>query len=89
MAFTKAEIERQNGFPKLHSAEIIETLLEIIKKNLGAGDDVLVSEFGKFCVKEKKQRKGGNPATGEGMMLKAHKVLTFKCSGKLRSKINA
>ena len=61
MAFTKAEIARQNGFPKLHSAKIIETLLEIIKKTLGTGDDGLVSEFGKFCAKEKKATQRREP----------------------------
>jgi len=48
----------------------------------------MVSGFGKFCVKEKKERKGRNPATGENLMLKPRKVVTFKCSGKLREKIN-
>jgi len=49
---------------------------------------VLVSGFGKFCVKEKSKRWGRNPATGEDMVLKARKVVTFKCSGKLRHRIN-
>jgi integration host factor subunit alpha len=91
MALTKIHIINsitdQIGYPKNHSSEIIETLLEIIKKALESGDDVLVSGFGKFCVKEKKQRKGRNPATGEDLMLKPRKVVTFKCSGKLRDKI--
>ena len=42
------------GFPKAQSIEVIETLLEIVKSSLGSGDDVLVSGFGKFCVKDKK-----------------------------------
>ncbi|MBC2710312.1 MAG: integration host factor subunit alpha [Desulfosarcina sp.] len=64
------------------------TLLEIIKSSLSAGENVLVSGFGKFCVKEKKKRKGRNPATGDEMMLDDRRVVTFKCSGKLRDKIN-
>jgi len=44
--------------------------------------------FGKFCVKEKGQRRGRNPATGSDLMLSARKVVTFKCSGKLRAKVN-
>jgi integration host factor subunit alpha len=48
----------------------------------------LISNFGKFCVREKKERKGRNPATGEDMMLSPRKVVTFKCSGKLRDEIN-
>jgi integration host factor subunit alpha len=50
--------------------------------------DTTISEFGKFCVKEKKARKGRNPAAGEDMMLEARKVVTFKCSGNLRKMIN-
>ncbi len=92
MTLTKAliveAIAEQIGFPKNHSSEIVETLLEIIKRTPGSGDDVLVSGFGKFCVKEKRERKGRNPATGEDLMLAPRKVVTFKCSGKLRDKIN-
>ena len=92
MALTKIQIVNsisdQIGFPKNHSSEIVETLLEIIKKALESGDDVMLSNFGKFCVKEKSQRKGRNPATGESMMLPPKKVVTFRCSGKLRKKIN-
>jgi len=92
MALTKAQIveavQNQTGFPKNKSSEIVETLLEIIKSTLASGEDVLVSGFGKFCVKEKKERIGRNPANGEDIMLDARKVVTFKCSGKLRDKIN-
>ena len=62
-------------------------MLEIIKSKIASGEDVLISGFGKFCVKEKHERKGRNPATGEAMMLEARKVVTFKCSGRLRDKI--
>ena len=92
MTLTKAqmvnEIARQNGFPKTQSAEVVETVLELIKKALESGDDVLISGFGKFCVKEKGHRKGRNPWTGEDMMLRPRRVVTFKCSGKLKDKIN-
>jgi integration host factor subunit alpha len=54
-----------------------------------AGEDVLVCGFGKFCVKEKAERKGRNPATGEDAILPARRVVTFKCSGKLREKVNS
>jgi len=92
MALTKAEIvdsiSDQIGFPKNHSFEIIEILLEIMKKTLESGDDVMISNFGKFCVKEKRERRGRNPSTGQEMILKPKKVVTFKCSGTLREKIN-
>jgi len=77
------------GFTKKKSVEIIESLLEIIKNNLEKSDDVLISGFGKFCVKNKNQRRGRNPATGSDLILRERKVVTFKCSGKLRDKINA
>ena len=92
MALTKNDIVGQIqaglGFPKNQSVETTETLLEIIKSTLASGDDVLVSGFGKFCVKEKAERKGRNPATGDNLMLKPRRVVTFKCSGKLRDKVN-
>jgi len=92
MALTKADIidvvAEQNGFPKNRSSEIVEHLLEIIKGTLESGEDVLVSGFGKFCVKEKRERKGRNPATGDSMMLAPRKVVTFRSSRKLREKIN-
>ena len=82
------EVAQANSYPRNRSVELIETLLEIIKSKLGSGEDVLISGFGKFCVKEKRQRRGRNPATGENMMLRPRKVVTFKCSGQLRGRIN-
>ena len=83
------QLQSELGFPKKQSVEITESLLELIKSSLESGDDVLVSGFGKFCVKDKKERKGRNPATGDDLMLEPRRVVTFKCSGKLRDKINA
>jgi len=91
MALTKNDIVtsvNELGFTKKKSVEIIETLLEIMKSTLEKDEDVLISGFGKFCVKQKKQRRGRNPATGADLILKERKVVTFKCSGKLRDKIN-
>ncbi|WP_319404516.1 integration host factor subunit alpha [uncultured Desulfosarcina sp.] len=92
MALTKKDIaekiQNELGFLRKQSVEIVETLLELIKSTLGSGDDVLVSGFGKFCVREKNERKGRNPATGEDAILPARRVVTFKCSGNLREKVN-
>ena len=74
--------------PRKECAEIIETLLETIKSTLSSGEDVLISGFGKFNVKDKKERRGRNPATGDDLMLPSRKVVTFTCSAKLRSKVN-
>ena len=76
------------GFSKKKSVEIIESLLEIIKQSLEDDEDVLISGFGKFRIKEKNQRRGRNPATGEDLILPGRRVVTFKCSGKLKNKIN-
>jgi integration host factor subunit alpha len=69
MALTKVqiieEIMKGNGFTRKRSTETVEILLEIIKRTLESGEDVLISGFGKFCVNEKKERKGRNPSTGE------------------------
>jgi integration host factor subunit alpha len=69
--------------------DLVETLIEIIKRSLEKGEDVLISGFGKFCVKNKKERRGRNPATGNDLTLRGRRVITFKCSGKLRNKINS
>ena len=82
------EVAGQNGYPKNQSIEMIETLLEKIKRTLESGEDVLTSRFGKFCVKEKHERRGRNPATGKDMMLEPRRVVTFRCSRQLRDKIN-
>ena len=92
MTLTKARlidaIAEANGFPRKKSSQTVETLLEIIKSTLESDEDVLVSEFGKFCVKQKAERRGRNPATGGDMTLASRKVVTFKCSWKLRERIN-
>ena len=92
MTLTKANIvdaiHNDLGFPKNRSAELIEILLEQIKSTLEKGEDVLISGFGKFCVKTKKERRGRNPATGDDMMLTERQVVTFRCSHLLREKIN-
>lgn len=89
---TKAQIvERlfaKNIFTKGESAQIIDTLFELIKQSLEQGEDVLISGFGKFCTREKHQRRGRNPQTGEPMLLAPRKVVTFKCSAVLRDAIN-
>ena len=89
---TKADIistiQTENGYTLKKSIDIVETLLKIIKSTLASGEDVLVSGFGKFFVKDKRERRGRNPATGDDLMLPARKVVLFKCSGRLRNRIN-
>ena len=92
MSLTKSHlidaIAEANGFTKKKSTETVETILEILKSTLASGEDVMISGFGKFCVNGKRERRGRNPATGSEMMLPARRVVTFKCSGTLRNKVN-
>jgi len=70
---TKAHIidavAERNGFTRKRSIETVEILLELIKQSLESAEDILISGFGKFCVKKKRERRGRNPATGEDMTL--------------------
>jgi len=92
MNLTKAElidrIYTSTDLTKARSAELFSGLVEIMKGTLESGEDILISGFGKFCVKEKRERRGRNPQTGEDLMLKPRRVITFKCSGILKNKIN-
>ena len=71
-----------------HAKDTVEELLEIIKSTLASGEDLMISGFGKFQVSEKAPRKGRNPATDETIMLDKRRVVTFKCAGKLRDRMN-
>jgi integration host factor subunit alpha len=92
MTITKASLIKSvcndSNFPKQESTSAVESLLEIIKRTLESGEDVLISGFGKFCVKDKKERRGRNPHAGNEMILDARRVVTFKCSNIMRDKFN-
>jgi integration host factor subunit alpha len=93
MTLTKAQIVEklfaQNIFTNGECSQIIENIFELLKQSLEDGEDVLISGFGKFSVHEKSQRRGRNPQTGEPITLPPRRVVTFKCSGVLREKINS
>jgi len=92
VTLTKADlidsIYNRLDLPKKKSSQLVDSLLEIIKKTLENGEDVLITGFGKFCVKDKRKRRGRNPHTREDLMLGERRVVRFKCSGRLRDKIN-
>jgi integration host factor subunit alpha len=89
---TKAKIidtvAESNGYTCKKCIETVETVLELIKRSLESGEDVLISGFGKFCVRNKRVRQGRNPTTGQDMVLRRRKVVTFRCSEVLREKLN-
>lgn len=92
MALTKEaiinSIYNQVGLSKSQSRIVVEKLLEIIKETLRSGENILISGFGKFEVKEKSARRGRNPQTTEDLQLRARRVVVFKTSGVLRNSIN-
>jgi integration host factor subunit alpha len=93
MKVTKAELINKvcasnPNLTKVKAYDAVETVLLLIKNSLENGNDVLLSGFGKFYIKDKSARKGRNPITGETMMLEPRRVVTFKPSGKLRSRVN-
>jgi integration host factor subunit alpha len=94
MALTKEKIINDlSGYMRVFDRRdeprhLVESLLELMKSTLEAGEDVKISGFGKFQIREKKRRRGRNPQTGEEMMLRARRIVQFRCSGKLRDKMN-
>ena len=92
MALTKEKLinrlQVQAGLSKQESRAVVERVLGIIKDTLASGDDLLVSGFGKFSVRQKNARRGRNPQTKEHLILRARKVVVFKTSGVLRHRIN-
>ncbi len=92
MALTKEHIidsiYHQVGLSKSRSRIVVERLFELIKRTLENKEDLLVSGFGKFIVKEKAERRGRNPQTTEDLQLRERRVVVFKTSGVLRNKIN-
>ncbi len=90
---TKAEIvervHQKVGLSEKESAQIVELVLEIVKETLERSENVKISGFGSFVVRQKKARRGRNPQTGSEMTITARKVLTFKPSLVLKKAINA
>jgi len=82
-------IQKDTDQKKVEIQRTFESLVEIMKQTLASGEDIMISGFGKFCVKEKNGRRGRNPQTGESIDLDGRRVVTFKCSGKLREKLNS
>ena len=92
MALTKDKLlirlQTQLGLTKPESRQMVERLFAIMKSTLADGEDLLISGFGKFHVRQKNERRGRNPQTKESLILSARKVLVFKASGVLRERIN-
>ena len=92
MTITKAHlidsIYNNVGFSRTKSIDLVESIIEIMKETLEKSEDILISGFGKFSVKDKRKRRGRNPATGQDLILGERRVITFKCSSVFRDKLN-
>ena len=89
---TKADIvervSEKTGFTKRESQDLVESVLSIVKTTLETGENVKISGFGKFEVKQKADRRGRNPQTGESITIESRRILSFKPSTLLRSALN-
>jgi integration host factor subunit alpha len=89
---TKADIfekvQETIGLSKKESAEMVEAVFSIMKSTLESGENLKISGFGSFIVKQKADRRGRNPQTGETITIEARRILTFKTSNLLKDQIN-
>ena len=81
-------LQTQVGLDRKTSTDLLESLLNIMKDTLTQGEDLLITGFGKFSVRQKKARRGRNPQTSEDLILGPRKVLVFRASGVLRQRLN-
>ncbi len=92
MALTKAKITEglyhQGGLTRRRANRLIESLLELIKDRLVAGEDLLVSGFGRLKIRDKAARPGRNPYTGDKITLRSRRVVSFKPSRVLKRQMN-
>src|SRR5437660_12664386 len=90
---TKADIvqvvySRLGGFSKKESADLVDLAFEMMKETLGRGEKIKISGFGNFVLRDKRQRRGRNPQTGQPLTITERRVLTFKASQILKSILN-
>ncbi|MFO0679331.1 MAG: integration host factor subunit alpha [Polyangiaceae bacterium] len=90
---TKAEIvqalySKVGGFSKKESADLVDLVFEMMKETLGRGEKIKISGFGNFVLRDKRQRPGRNPQTGDPIKISERRVLTFKASQILKHALN-
>jgi integration host factor subunit alpha len=92
MPLTKASLVQalfeREILSKAEAVRAVDTVFQLLKQTLEDGEDVLISGFGKWTVREKKERRGRNPQTGNDLTIDARRVVTFRASGVLRRLIN-
>ena len=90
---TKAEIvqaiyTKLGGFSKKEAADLVDLVFDTMKETLGRGEKIKISGFGNFVLRDKRQRQGRNPQTGDPIVITERRVLTFKASNILKTELN-
>src|ERR1044072_5246783 len=90
---TKADIvqavyTKLGGFSKKEAADLVDQVFDAMKETLGRGEKIKISGFGNFVLRDKRQRQGRNPQTGEPIVITARRVLNFKASQLLKQALN-
>jgi len=90
---TKADIvqaiyTKLGGFSKKEAADLVDLVFETMKETLGRGEKIKISGFGNFVLRDKRQRQGRNPQTGDPITITSRRVLNFKASQLLKQALN-
>jgi len=93
LRMTKADIvqavyTKLGGFSKKEAADLVDQVFDSMKETLGRGEKIKISGFGNFVLRDKRQRQGRNPQTGEPIVITARRVLNFKASQLLKQALN-
>lgn len=84
----QAVYSKLGGFSKKEAADLVDLIFELMKETLGRGENIKISGFGNFVMRDKNERQGRNPQTGEPITISARRVLTFKPSQLLKQALN-
>ncbi|HHH31862.1 MAG TPA: integration host factor subunit alpha [Polyangiaceae bacterium] len=84
----QAVYTKLGGFSKKEAADLVDLIFELMKETLGRGETIKISGFGNFVLRDKRERQGRNPQTGEPITISARRVLTFKPSQLLKQALN-
>ncbi|MBI4955627.1 MAG: integration host factor subunit alpha [Myxococcales bacterium] len=85
----QAVYQKLGGFSKKESADLVDLIFELMKETLGRGEHIKISGFGNFVLRDKRERQGRNPQTGDPIVISSRRVLTFKPSQLLKQALNA
>jgi integration host factor subunit alpha len=85
----QAVYTKLGGFSKKEAADLVDLIFELMKETLGRGETIKISGFGNFVLRDKRERQGRNPQTGDPITISSRRVLTFKPSQLLKQALNS